>query len=71
MIGDEGWVWFEGEIEKNFRKQEIGSMLRIDETGVFADPADARSLGKIAFEDWTCVCVPAVLYRTPTCSSMN
>ena len=40
-------------------------MLRIDETGVLSDPADASTLGEIALKDRTRVCVPAVPYRTP------
>jgi hypothetical protein len=37
--------------------------LRVDQTGVLAYPTKARSLGKLAFEQRTCVCIDAVLHR--------
>ena len=55
MIGDNGQVWFEVEIKQNFRKQEIGAKFRVNETGIFTDPANTCALGKVAFEDWTCI----------------
>lgn len=39
-------------------------MLWMDETGVFANPAEAGTLGEITLKDRTAICVPAVLYRT-------
>ena len=65
VIGSKGWIGVESEVEKYFRKQEIRAFLRMDETGVPADPADARPLGEVALEDGTRVGVPAVLHRTP------
>ncbi len=36
----------------------------MDETGVFADPANACTLGKVTFEYGAGVGIPAVFYRT-------
>jgi hypothetical protein len=55
VIGGEGFVGFEFDAEQNFGKQECGASLRVDEHGVFADPAQTCALGKFTFEDGTCV----------------
>jgi len=65
VIGDERRVGFEREIEKNLGEQKIRALLRMDEAGVFADPADTGALGEITLKDGTRVCIPAVPYRTP------
>src|ERR1051325_8578141 len=39
MIGDEGRIRFESEIQQNFGEQEIGAMFRVNETGILANPA--------------------------------
>lgn len=40
-------------------------MLRMNKTGILADPADAGPLGEIPFEDGTRIGIPAVRYRPP------
>ena len=39
-------------------------MFGMDETGIFADPANPCALGEIAFKDGTGIRVPAIPYRT-------
>ena len=64
VIGDERRIRFKGEIEKDFGEQKIRAVLWINETGILADPANARTLGEITLKDGACVAVPAVFYRT-------
>jgi hypothetical protein len=51
VVGGERRVGFEFEAEQDFGEEEIGAFLRMDEAGVFADPAEAGALGQVAFEE--------------------
>lgn len=50
MVSHEGGVGFEFEVEQDLGKQEIGTFLRMDQAGVFADPSEPCALGKLTFE---------------------
>ena len=64
MVGDEGRIGFEREVKQNFGYEKIGTLLGINETSIFADPADARALSEVTFENWASVCIVTVLYWT-------
>lgn len=63
MVGDEWRIGLEFEVEKNFGDEKIRALFWMDEASVLSDPADARALGEIAFEDGTGIRVISILYR--------
>src|SRR5215510_7053393 len=59
LIGNKRRIRFQFEIEKNLGQEEVRPVLRVDEAGVLADPAETGPLGQIAFENRARICIPA------------
>ena len=62
-VADESRVWFDSYAKQNLCQQKPGSVMRIDETGVFADPAQPGALSEVALENGTGIGVITVRDR--------
>ena len=60
VVGFERRIRLERISKQDFGQQEIGSVLRVDQAGVFADPAQTGAHGEVAFQQGTGIRVPAV-----------
>ena len=60
VVCGEGVVGFELDAEQNFGEEKCGACARVDEHGIFADPAQPCALREFAFEDGAGVCVITV-----------
>ena len=65
VVAGKGFVNREFDAKQNFSKEKVGADFGVDETGVFTDPAETGALGKVAFENRTGICIPAVGNRMP------
>ena len=65
MVGDEGIVGFQFDTKQDLGKEKCRAHLRVDEHGVFSDPAKACALGKFTFEYGTCIGVITIWNGMP------
>jgi len=65
VIGGKGRIGIEVEAEQDFGEEEVGARARVDEAGIFADPAEAGALGEVAFEQGAGVGVGAIRDGAP------